>query len=579
MSKIKMLCLFLFFLVSKTAFSQNNTIFYANASSKTVMEGSEFTVEFIANNIKLVNFQPPVFNNFDVIGGPNQTSSYSNNNGKVSQQFIIGYVLRAQKPGKFRIESGYCDYNGQKLATVPFEIQVIKSDSKSKAALGLPTDKDIFVRMEVAKETIYIGEKVELNYKLYTTKNVRSYDINSESAFNGFFTKPKPSRTKEASQEEIDGIVYSVQILETRLLYPQQTGNFKIEPALISLGLPDNSQRNNSFFFGSNLKPFPVRTNELNLTVIDLPKGAPNSFSGAVGKFQMQASIDKTSLSTDDAVTISITVAGNGDAKYMLPPSQDHLTSLDIYDPNTIERGERESFGELQTIKTFEYLAVPLKTGSITIVPEFSYFDTDSIAYVTLKSTPFTLQVTQGKNKTQVNLVEQSNSSRTISGLLKPKKLYQETKSPFGGPIHLGFIFISFLGLGFIFFQKRKLEIEAGIDPATRKRNKARKVAEQRLSKAKEYIVEKNFRAFYEEISKSLLGFIADKLNVPPSEISKSNVALKLKSKEVNDELIKEIGDILLKSEIAIFAGKSDADVDNTYEKTKNIITTLADLI
>ena len=569
-------CCFLF--IAPLA-SQNSSAFYANASSLNVVQGGEFTVEFTMNNIEVQNFQPPVFDHLEVISGPNRTSSFSNINGKVSQQYSYTYILRPLKEGKIVIRSAYGDYKGKKLATNPFTITVSKRDEKALEALGLPSDKDIFVRMELSSDTAYLGEKIEVYYKLYTTKAVRSYDIKSESKFQGFFIHHKPSRTKESSQVVIDGTTYNSQILEKRILYPQQTGIFDFEAANITLGLPDGRRRKSSFFFSNNDKPFPVRTNPIKLYIIDLPNGEPGSFSGAVGKFQMQASIDKMKLTTDDAVTIKMVVAGNGDPKYILPPSQEHLKAFDIYDPTTTENGERQAFGEIQTVKTFEYLAVPLKAGRLSIVPEFSYFDTELKKYRTLKSKPLNLEVTQGKNKAKVSLDVADNTNRSLTGRMDSTRLTNTSNGLFGGLGHFSMLGICLLGLGLILFQKRKIDLEAGIDPSTRKRNKAKSVAEKRLSQAKIQLDANNERLFYDEISKSLLGFIADKMNVPNSEISKANVEQKLKEKGIEKESIHKVMKVIHTCEMAIFAGKKEGGMDTIYADTSEAIRFLSDRI
>lgn len=573
------LSIWLLLLVSFQLNGQNRTAFYANASSSEVMEGENFRVEFVMNNIKGSNFKPPVFDYFDVISGPSQTSSYSNNNGKVTQQYIYAYTLQAKKAGKVTIRSAYCDYKGQNLATSPFEITVVKRDSKSLKALGLPTDKDIFVRLEMANDTNYMGEKVMINYKLYTRKEVRSFDIKDASDFDGFFVIVESLRNEKAQREEIDGVTYTTQVIEKKALYPQQTGTFEIEPAKVILGLPDPNRRNTGFFFNSSLKQFQVMTNALTFHVVNLPSPAPESFSGAVGKFQMQADVDKSKLSTDDALTLTITVAGNGDPKYILPPEQAHLNDFEIYEPSIKEKGEREMFGEIQTIKSFEYLVVPQKAGRQNLQARFTYFDTEQNKYVTLKSKVFPLMVEQGSASGTVNIDKTAESDRNLSSLMPELKLFKQNNKILGRSLHFGLLGLSFLGIGFIFYKKKQMDIEAGIDPSLKKRRKALSLAEKRLSKAQEFLNANDHKSFYEEISRSMLGFIADKLNVPNSEISKSNVAAKLRAENAENEKVDELVEVLSKAEVAVFAGKKDGDLEDVYNKSKDLLSYLGDRI
>ena len=108
-------------------YAQNSNAFYANASSSKVIEGGNFTVEFVMNNISGNAFKAPNFDNFQVISGPSRSSSYSNINGQVSQELKYSFVLRPLEVGTFTIGAAYCSYNGKRLATVPFNIEVQKS--------------------------------------------------------------------------------------------------------------------------------------------------------------------------------------------------------------------------------------------------------------------------------------------------------------------------------------------------------------------------------------------------------------------------------------------------------------------
>ncbi len=570
---------FFFLVIPFLGIAQNQNIFYANASSLDVVEGTSFKIDFTMNNIKGTNFRPPSLKDFQVVSGPSQNSNYSNLNGKVSQQLIFSYILAPKKPGKYTIQGATCTYNGKQIKTQALEITVKKRDSKSLKALGLPSDEDIFVRIELSKDTAYMGEKVELAYKLYTRKSVQNYDIKSESDYDGFFVRSERGNKQRSVQEEVDGKIYNTQVLEKRLLYPQQTGKFVFERANINLGLPDANQRRRGFFFEPNTKAFPVTTNAANLLVMNLPPDAPKSFSGAIGKFTMQATVDKQKLSTDDAVTLKMTVMGNGDAKYILPADQDHLKDFEVYEPTTVERGEREMYGELQTIKEFSYLIVPLKAGRQNFQAEYSYFDTKKKDYVTLKSQVFPLLVEQGSSSRNVALEKSEDNARTLSGLKVVKASRKSSGSFFGGIGHISLAGIALIGLGLIIFKKRQMDIEAGIDPDVKKRSKAKSVAEKRLIQAESLMNEGEHRAFFEEISTSIFGFIADKLNVPNSEISKANVANRLRDHGIDQVDIDSARELLSKCEMAVFAGKKDGDLADVYEKTKNLINKLTDKI
>ena len=198
---------------------------------------------------------------------------------------------------------------------------------------------------------------------------------------------------------------------------------------------------------------------------------------------------------------------------------------------------------------------------------------------MTLRTNPFAIEVSQGQNVNNVELTESENGNRSLKGLLTSTYM---TKAGTGlnRRIVYGCILLScFAFLGFIFSKKRLIDIEAGIDPLLKKRNKAKSIAEKRLAKAFQHLETDDSRSFYDEISKSLLGFIADKLNVPNSEISKANVATELANNAIDSEVVERVMGIISKCEMAIFAGKKEGGMSETYEETGEIIIHLSDKI
>ena len=95
-----------------------------------------------------------------------------------------------------------------------------------------------------------------------------------------------------------------------------------------------------------------------------MPDGAPTSFSGAIGDFFMGTSIDKKSITQDDALTLTLQIKGDGDGRFIEPPAQPYTDLFDIYDPNLLGEQTQVTGDKVQVIKTYEYLMIPKKTGT-----------------------------------------------------------------------------------------------------------------------------------------------------------------------------------------------------------------------
>ena len=82
-------------------------------------------MKFILENVAGSHFEPPSFDGFTVVGGPNQSSSFSMVNGKVSQSMSYSYYLEPQDIGNYYIEPANVKVGNEVLETEPKQILVL----------------------------------------------------------------------------------------------------------------------------------------------------------------------------------------------------------------------------------------------------------------------------------------------------------------------------------------------------------------------------------------------------------------------------------------------------------------------
>jgi hypothetical protein len=106
--------------------------------SSLVLKGQKFSVEVSIRKVTLGHtievtyhiedlsgdFKPPKFTGFDVVGGPNHTSSFSLMFGKMSQSQSYTYRLRPKSEGTLLIEPAFLHLENDVLHTDPIEITV-----------------------------------------------------------------------------------------------------------------------------------------------------------------------------------------------------------------------------------------------------------------------------------------------------------------------------------------------------------------------------------------------------------------------------------------------------------------------
>lgn len=563
-----------FWLLFALAFSlsthaQSNPIFEAYCDAKEVFLNGYFEIKFTLKNANGADFSAPNFENFTISAGPNRSESVQIINGQVSREVGYSFTLKANKVGTFSIGSASINANNKILKSLPVSIKVLpqsQATEKEKESTG-----QAYVQIEPNKIEAYPGEQILLDYKLYTTVSLEGYDITEEPDYKGFYVQELRRFNSGSLREIVNGKQMTTKVLRRLALFPQQTGPLTIPSAQIQLAMVEDNGRT-GFFFSRNIKPLFIATEPVNILIKEIPRPFPKDFTGAVGQFKFQASIEHRQITTDDAVSILVMISGNGDIKRVQPPPLMLSDSFDLYPPKIIEENITEENGTVLGRKIIEYLALPKHQGNYLLHPTFSYFNTESAAFETVKAGPFPLFVKKGSDKHQA----QSNIQRDneISGDIKPIKLESKLSKKglffvdsFTFIIFMGFPLLAFMGL--LIFKKSKIKNQNQLNF-----KQADKIALQRLSTAKNHLLSSATRAFYDEISKASLGYICDKMNIPLSELSKDNMREKLVSTNISPAQIEEFMRIIQTCETALFAGMDNSsDMQVTYDNAIRLIS------
>ena len=586
------------------------------SAKKQVFVGERFQVVF-ESNAEGRNFQAPSFEGFNVVGGPftSTSSSIQMVNGSISRTTRNSYTfaLQAFQEGTFRIGSASLTIDGNKVSSEPFEIKVLPDDGSHAYSGGGGTSsnqgqsqqntndpqvsgKDLFFRCIPSKKSVYVGEQIVLTYKLYTKVPVSSVSLSKMPSYAGFWTKDisDNSGTLKQSSEYVNGIEYTTAEIQKMIIVPQRSGKFTIDPMTMECVAQIRTQRNNSRsmdpfeaffndpFFNRNVMNVQkeLSSQSFSIEAKNLPENTkPASFAGAVGNYKFTSSIDKTELSTNEAVTVTLTVSGSGNIELLQMPEPVFPPDFEVYDPKITTSTDINSQGIIGTKKA-EYLAIPRQAGSFSIPPvEFSYFNPGTDSYQTLYSEPYELSVVKGK-ETEVGGVYASNQEdikylgsdvRHImndGARLKPKHTSFFASSTYFS-ILLGLLVV-FVALLFIL----KKHAEMVKDTAANRNRKADKVARGRLKNAYQYLKAKDQDKFYVEMSQALWGYIADKLGIERSKLSMDTVSETMKEKNVPDELTQQFVDTLNSCEFARFApGSAEEKMDDLYQRGIDVIS------
>lgn len=589
--------------------------FTAGLSDNTVGVGEQFQLTFTIN-ANGSRFQPPPLNDFNVLSGPNQSTSMQFVNGNISQSISYSYILQAKAEGTFKIGPASIESGGKKLQSNPLTIKIVKgSGGGASAGRGgqsaqgnqggqastADMGNNLFLRISVNKTTAFQGEELIATYKLYFKVSVVNYGIEKLPSLNGFWTQDiEMPKQPVIHKESIDGVQYNVAEIRKVVLFPQHSGTLELEPmeatTVVRIQAKRKSNPNDIFdqffndpFFGGGVQDvsYKVRSNILKINVKELPKaGQTEAFRGAVGKFSMEAFLDKPSTKANDPVTLKIKISGQGNIKLIEAPKLKFPQDIETYDPKTADNISTTVSG-VSGSRTFEYLLIPRHQGEYKLDPfAFSYFDPGKNEYVTLRSPEFKLKVEKGNGNESAasTVVGVTKEDVQLLGkdirFIKPGKtdLRPEGETFYNSAAFYILLVSPFLLLiGFLFFYQQNKELSSNL--TLMKSRKANKVALKRLSTAKQFLAQDKKEEFYDAIFKALWGYVSDRLGLPLSQLSKESAASALNKRNVETDLVNQFILTLDNAEFARFAPAGHGEMEVMYKRTVELISKIEEVI
>jgi hypothetical protein len=602
----KVLLYQLFFIISCSISAQD---IYVKAECPSVVNaGDQFSIMWTVN-AGGGEFSAPSFNGFYKLMGPQTSYSSSTQiiNGKMSNSTSYSYVyyLQAVKEGKFVIPPAVFVLKNKTYHSDSLAIEVIGSAAQKQNAVSGNQDsqtdadvqssgKDLFINLSVNRREVILGEPIVATVKIYSRVNIAGINEIKYPDFNSFLKSDidTPPLTS-LRQENVNGTIYGSGVVQQFLLYPQVTGEINIDPVQISVLIQKKVRGEQSDpFFGDLFSsyqtiPTAAASKTIKIKVKPLPGVQPADYSGVVGKLDIKATVNKESVKVNDAVTFKVTISGNGNLRIASAPVLKLSPNIEVYDPkisDELKNGLNGTTGR----KTFEYLLIPRHDGDFTIPPiSYSYFNIASGKYEKLTTEEFHLNASKTNEKNTGVSVYGGVAKEDVKYLGKDIRF---VKSDPGNLKESGNIFLSkqsfytsyaFALLAFliILFLRRE-HIRRNSDVSMVKNRKAGKVAIKRLQTASACLKNEEIDQFYDEILKALWGYLSDKLNIPVSDLTRTNAIAALQVQGIDEENIADLSRILDTCEFARFApSSSGAEAATIYEGASQFIKSVENLI
>lgn len=574
-----------------------------------VTAGEMFRVEFVLTNAEpdSDSFKVPSFEGLEVLAGPTTATghSFQSINGVSSSKstYTITYVVMGQTAGNVTISPAEVTIKGKRYTTkaTPIEIvaQSAKRDEQAAAEQGTAVQNqiaqdDILLRLNLSRTNVYQGEPIRASLTLYTRASIAGFEDVKLPSFNGFWSQELPVDGYRATRQTVDGKVYDSQIIKEYLLYPQQTGTLSIEPADITAVAQVVMRTNRAFdpFFGGGSEvynvPRKLTTGRVNVTVKELPAGAPASFTGAVGSFTMDTQLPAQELKANSAASYTVKISGTGNLTFLQAPKLNLPSSFELYDVRSTE-SIRSTTAGTTGYRQFEYPFIARAEGEYDVPAiEFSYFNPEKNAYVTLSSAALTLNVSpdgsaSAATPAQIVMGTSKEGVRQLGSDIRFIKLGTPALRSVSAPLMLSgtyFIVLLLIVVAAImayFILRRK--IRDSKNTVLVRNRRANKVAVQRFRAAERFMREQNRHAFFEEMLRALWGYMSDKLNIPVSNLTKENIREELQRRGCPVEDAQHFTEIISRCDEAQYSPAESVQMDDVYVEGVNIISRIESII
>ena len=546
---------------------------------------------------------------FTLVWGPQKGSSSSISivNGKTtrSSQTSYTYILQARKTGTFQLAPATATVKGNEIRSKSVQITVVEGEGGG-AAQGQQQGSartenrsssqddagELFLRLNLSRREAVVGEPITATLKIYQRANLTGFEDARFPKFNGFWSQEVDTpQSIEFQREQVGDKMYNAAVLRRWVLIPQKAGNLTIDPSEIVclVNVRTRRSRTGSIFddFFENdyvTQRQRVSTPATTVKVSALPAGAPAGFSGAVGEFGVSAKLSKDALRTHDAASLIVTVSGKGNVSLVEAPKLDFPPDFEVYD---VKASSSTDKGGTNGSKTFEYPFIPRSPGEFVLPPvKFSYYDVKTHRYATAVTDSLRLSVERSAGGAAQPASSDSGTltvdRKGVKNLgedirfIKTKTSLSEDRAFFvGRPLYWVLVALLVLSAAAVWLSLRKLAARRA-DVAGSRNRKATREALRRLHQAGSFLEKNLYTAFYEELHRALIGFIADKLTMDMADQSKENIAAALAERGVPDATVASFTDLLDACEYARYAPDAGHEAMNAhYEQAVSVITAI----
>jgi len=352
-----------------------------------------------------IKFSP---DNLEVIGRGNQGIStrtiYANGKLSVTREINVTYEILGKKTGTSFLRDIRVTLDDKTLTHPVVPITILKQAEESP---------DIFLKADVPKSELYVGEGLVVRYYLYSKGPVNSVDIKKYPKLNNFL-KRYLQEAERSERVSFNGEVYLRTQIYAAKLFPEKVGEFKVDP--LSITATYSSLRSGdpfgAFGFNRSYKTKSLSSEPIKVIALPLPTPIPEGFVGLVGKHSFELQFGKNRLIVNEPLEVKLTISGVGALENLEAPQVLKHPSFEEFETN----GDLKIANSDVATKIFTYTFLPKDNAKIPGFQKlFYYFDADLKKYEAVPLNFPEIEVAGAK------IVESRDSKVTTPELMKKK--------------------------------------------------------------------------------------------------------------------------------------------------------------
>lgn len=359
-------------------------------------------------------------------------------NGVPSVRVELNFQVQPQRTGNFTVPAWKVMIEGKPYQVPPATLQVLDPSQQEKQA-QLDLRQAAFLELPFPRSYFFEGETIMTSLTLFIWDRLPVNRIeNAPTKIGESFSSNNLGKwTEEKRNVSRNGKIYSTFTWPVALT-AAMAGTKEIS-FTVNLRVRVNSRKNSPFsspffndpFFGfGREESLTVELPTKSIEIKPLPStNRPSDYSGAIGSFRAQYSVDANQVEVGDPVRLNFSIEGKGNFAAIPAPILESNEEFKIGPPAFLFEGNEEIKSEGR--QNFEFILTPQKAGNLKITPlNFSYFDPIQEKYSTIIGNEIDLFVKPGEKWIEPPNQNESQDSMPSTIAMSTNDLFQTASDP-----------------------------------------------------------------------------------------------------------------------------------------------------